>query len=224
MFRAIALSLAQLGDPPILRVLVQSLAITLALFVALGGVVWWGTEAMIARMTDVESGVLAGAVAVATVVLALWFTFRAIAILVVGLFADTIVEAVEARHYPEARAEARPVPFARSLAMGLGSAGRFVAVNLLLSPLYLILLATGVGTAALFFAANAWLLGRDLGDMVAARHMAPEATRDWRRTTGPRRFLLGLAGTGLFVVPILNILAPVLGAAVATHQFHGRRK
>lgn len=223
MFRAFALSLAQFGDPPILRVLVQSLAITLALFVALGGAAWWGAEAMIARMTGVESGALAGAVAVAAVVLALWFTFRAIAILVVGLFADTIVEAVEARHYPEALASARPVPFARSLAMGLGSAGRFVAVNLLLSPLYLILLATGIGTAALFFAANAWLLGRDLGDMVAARHVAPEAMRDWRRTTGARRFLLGLAGTGLFVVPILNILAPVLGAAMATHQFHGRR-
>lgn len=223
MFRAFALSLAQLGDPPILRVLIQSLAITLALFVVFGGAVWWGAEALIARRTGIESGALAGAVAVAAVVLALWFTFRAIAILVFGLFADTIVEAVEARHYPEALASARPVPFARSLAMGLGSAGRFVAVNLLLSPLYLILLATGVGTAALFFAANAWLLGRDLGDMVAARHVAPEAIRDWRKTTGPRRFLLGLAGTGLFVVPVFNILAPVLGAAMATHQFHGRR-
>ncbi len=223
MFRAFALSLAQLGDPPILRVLVQSFAITLALFVALGGAVWWAASAIMASAAGIHSGTLAGAVAVVTVILALWFTFRAIAILVVGLFADTIVEAVEARHYPAALASARPVPFARSLAMGLKSAARFVAVNLLLSPLYLILLATGIGTAALFFAANAWLLGRDLGEMVAARHMPPAAMRDWRGTTRPRRFLLGLAATGLFVVPLLNILAPVLGAAMATHQFHGRR-
>ncbi len=223
MFRAFALSLAQLGDPPILRVLVQSLAITLALFVALGGAVWWGTSAAMAAVAGIHSGALAGVVAVVAVVLALWFTFRAIAILIVGLFADTIVEAVEARHYPDALARARPVPFARSLVMGLTSAARFVAINLLLSPLYLVLLATGVGTAALFFAANAWLLGRDLGDMVAARHMPAEAMRDWRRTTRPRRFLLGLAATGLFVVPLLNVLAPVLGAAMATHLFHGRR-
>ena len=82
---------------------------------------------------------------------------------------------------------------------------------------------TGVGTALLFFAVNAWLLGRDLGDMVASRHLAPAAMRTWRTATGGRRFLLGLAGTGLFVVPGVNILAAVIGAAMATHLFHGGR-
>ena len=220
MFRAFALSLAQLGDPPILKVLAQSAGLTLLVFAALGGIVWFSAEAAIAWGTGVHSGALAGVVAVVALVLALWFAFRAVAILVVGLFADTIVAAVEARHYPQALASAKPVPFARSLAMGGRSAARFLAVNALLLPLYLILLATGIGTAALFFAANAWLLGRDLGDMVAARHLPVAALPGWRKRTGARRFLLGLAGTGLFVVPGLNILAPVLGAAMATHLFH----
>ncbi len=54
-------------------------------------------------------------------------------------------------------------------------------MNLLLSPLYLILLVTGVGTALAFFLVNGWLLGRDLGDMVAARHMPRDELRGWRR-------------------------------------------
>lgn len=107
--------------------------------------------------------------------------------------------------------------------MALASAGRFIAVNLMLAPLYLVLLATGIGTAALFLAANAWLLGRDLGDMVSARHLPPEAMRDWRQATAARRFLLGLAVTILFLVPFANILAPVIGAALATHVYHRSR-
>ncbi|UVO50047.1 EI24 domain-containing protein [Sphingomonas sp. SUN019] len=221
MFRAFALSLGQLGDRPVLAVLAKSLALTLVIFVVLGAGVWWGTQALLASWT--YGGALASAAALVVTVLALWLLFRAVAILVIGVLADDVVAAVEAKHYPVAVASARAVPLHRSLNMGLRSAARFVGVNLLLLPLYIVLLATGIGTAALFFAANAFLLGRDLGDMVAARHMDAAAMREWRRTNGARRFLLGLAGTGLFVVPVLNILAPVLGAAMATHLFHGNR-
>jgi len=107
--------------------------------------------------------------------------------------------------------------------MGLRSAGRVVLVNLVMLPVYLLLLATGIGTAAAFFVVNGWLLGRDLGDMVAARHLDRAGTDQWRRATAPRRFLLGLGNTALFVVPVVNLLAPVLGAAMATHLFHRSR-
>lgn len=222
MFGALALSFAQLGDRAVLGVLAKSLALTLAVFALLGVGVWWGVDALLASWT--WHGTLASAAALLVTVLALWLLFRAVAVAIVGLFADTIVAAVEAKHYPDALASAHDVPFARSLRMGLGSAGRFVAVNLLLLPLYLVLLATGIGTAALFLAVNAWLLGRDLGDMVAARHLPAEALGGWRRATAARRFLLGLAATALFLVPFLNILAPVLGAAMATHLFHRSRR
>ena len=202
-------------------VLVRSLTLTLALFVLAGAGAWWGADRLIARSAWHDS--LAAAAGVVITLLALWLAFRAVAIAVIGLFADSIVEAVERRHYPAALATARPVSLARGLRMGIGSAARFVAVNLILSPVYVALLVTGVGTAALFFAINAWLLGRDLGDMVAARHLPPAAMRGWRAATGPRRFLLGLAATALFVVPLLNILAPLIGAAMATHMFHGSR-
>lgn len=222
MFGALALSLAQLGDRPVLGVLAKSLAVTLGLFALLGTGVWWGTDALLT--TWAWHGTVASAAAFVATALALWLLFRAVAIAVLGLFADTIIAAVEAKHYPLALTSARDVPFAQSLRMGLGSAARFVMANLLLLPAYVMLLATGIGTAALFLAVNAWLLGRDLGDMVSARHMTSAAMVDWRRGTTARRFLLGLAVTGLFLIPILNILAPVLGAAMATHLFHRSRR
>lgn len=223
MLRAFLLSLGQLGDPPVLRVLAKSLAVTLAIFAGLGVLVWWGTQALAAGWAGTGAGGIATALALLITVLALWLLFRAVAVAVVGLFADEVVAAVEVRHYPSALATARPVPFARGLAMGARSAARVVLVNVLLLPVYAVLLATGVGTAAAFFLVNAWLLGRDLGDMVAARHLDRAALPAWRRRTGPQRFLLGLGATGLFVVPFVNLLAPVLGAAMATHLFHRRR-
>jgi len=217
MIRAFFLSLGQLGDPPVLRVFVKSMAVTLLVFAGLGVGLWWVSRSLL------RTDGIAAALALAGTILALWLLFRAVAIAVVGIFADEVVAAVEARHYPAALASARPVPFHRGLAMGLTSAVRVVGVNVLMLPIYAALLVTGIGTAAAFFLVNGWLLGRDLGDMVAARHMDASAMRGWRATTRAQRFLLGLANTGLFVVPLLNIAAPVLGAAMATHFFHRGR-
>jgi CysZ protein len=224
MIRAFFLSLGQLGDPAIRRVLIRSLAVTFAIFAAAGVVLWWSVRTALAQWTVAQAGTWSAALTVVIEVLALWLAFRAVAIAVVGVFADDIVAAVEARHYPQALASARPVPIARGMAMGLGSATRVIAINLILLPVYVVLLVTGVGTAAAFLLVNAWLLSRDLGDMVAARHMDRAAMRRWRKATGPGRFLLGLAAAALFVVPGLNLLAPVLGASMATHFFHRRRQ
>ena len=130
MIRSLLLALGQLGDPPILRVFAKSMALTLLIFVVVGIGVWWGTQAMLAtwlgaQSADMSSGI-AALFALFVTALALWLVFRVVAIAVVGIFADDVVAAVEARHYPAALATARPVPFARGVAMGLRSALRVV--------------------------------------------------------------------------------------------------
>ncbi len=223
MLRYLFLSIGQLGDRAVLRVFAKSMAATLALF-AVGGIgVWWATQWLLARWIGDGATGWATAFAAVVTILALWLLFRAAAVAVIGIFADEVVVAVERRHYPQALAGARSVPFARSLTMGLRSAGRVVGINLLLLPLYIVLLATGVGTAAAFFVVNGWLLGRDLGDMVAVRHLDRQGVTAWRQATAGRRFLLGLVDAALFVVPVVNLAAPILGAAMATHLFHARR-
>ena len=223
MFRALILSIEQLGDRPILAVLLKSLLLTLAVLATLGVGLWFAVRALAAAWLDASGSQLAATIAVIGSLALGWVLFRAVAIAVIGLFGDTIVVAVEAKHYPEMLATARDVPFGQSLRMGLGSAGRSLLVNLVLIPAYLVLLVTGIGTPILFFAANGWLLGRDLMDMVAARHLAGDEMKSWRNSTSLSRFALGLIVTGLLSVPGINLVAPVLGAAMATHLFHGRK-
>ena len=225
MVQALLLSIGQLFDRRIVAVFAKSMLVTLAIFVALGAGLWFGIEYLLATYFSASQSMasLAAATAILIALLGAWLLFRIVAIAVIGVFADEVVHAVEAKHYPDRFAEARNLSFARSAAMGLQSAGRALLINLILSPLYLILLITGVGTPIAFFIVNSWLLGRDLGDMVAVRHMPARDLQRWRRTTRMARFATGAAGTGLFFIPFANLIAPIVGAAMATHLFHRRK-
>jgi uncharacterized protein involved in cysteine biosynthesis len=224
MLPALFLSIGQLGDKRIVAVFLKSFLLTLIVLGAIGVGAFYGVRHLLlwlhtsSSLANVSAGIvlLLGALHV-------WILFRAVAIASVGIFADQVVDAVEARHYPAAAGSARDLGFARSLAMGLGSALRTIGANLLLLPLYLILIVTGVGTPIAFFLVNAWLLGRDLGDMVGARHLDRDALRKWRGRTFFRRFLLGALSEALLLVPFVNLAAPVLSAAMAAHLYHRGR-
>jgi CysZ protein len=226
MLSALALALGQLGDPRIRRVLARSLLLTLLLFVSAAALLGWslvGSNPCGWGPLHGECVIGGGAapLALAFLIAGLWFLFPAVAIGVIGFFSDEVVAAVEARHYPGAAG--RDLRFGRSLAMGLRSAGRLLLWNLLALPFYLLLLVTGIGPFLLFFAVNAFALGRDLGEMVAARHLDGAALERWLAATRLRRALLGLIATWLFMIPFANLLAPVLGAAAATHLYHRRK-
>ena len=218
---AFVLALAQLGDPRVLRVLAKSLLITLAIFALLGLALWrglaWALE-IFAADYGAELGALA---AVVLAVIAGWLLFRIVALAVLQFFADEVVLAVETRHYPAAAAGARQLPFREDLRNALGGAVRAVIANLVALPFALVLLVTGVGTALLFWAVNAWLLGRELEDMAWLRH---RHERDSRSPVGAAtRFALGGIVAAMLLVPFANLLAPVVGAAAATHLVHRRK-
>ena len=119
-----------------------------------------------------------------------------------------------------AAAAARKVGLAEEARIALGAAGRAILANLIALPFALALLFTAIGPAVVFWAVNAWLLGRELVDMVWLRHRpAPGVPAPVGKA---ERFLLGGAIAALFMVPFANLLAPVLGAAAATHLIHGR--
>src|SRR5690606_41942855 len=128
--------------------------------------------------------------------------------------------AVERRSYPAAAADARKLGLAEETRIALRGAARALVANLIALPFALALLFTAIGPAVVFWAVNAWLLGRELVDMVWLPHPpAPGAPSPVGRA---ERFLLGGAVAALFMVPFANLLAPVLGAAAATHLVHGR--
>jgi uncharacterized protein involved in cysteine biosynthesis len=62
------------------------------------------------------------------------------------------------------------------------------------------------------------LVGRDLQDMVWLRHRRDKA--EAAPVGRAERWLLGAAVTALLTVPLVNFIAPLLGAAAATHLIH----
>ncbi|MEQ1687487.1 MAG: EI24 domain-containing protein [Sphingopyxis sp.] len=217
LMKAVALSLRQLADARTFRLMMMVAALTVAIIAGLGLVGW---QALLHWLVPRFSGWIgpdeAAGIAILLTLLIGWFAFRAIAMAVMGLFTDGIIESVEEDHYPELAARAVPVSFARGVTMGLRSAARALGWNMLAAPAYIALLVTGVGTLVLAVAINAVLLGRDLELMAAARHPA----------LGPQplargeRFKLGLVAALAFIVPVLNIFAPVFSAALAVHMLH----
>lgn len=217
--RAFALGLGQLSDPAILRVLAKSLLATLAVFAVLGVLAWQGLSATLASYAAGYEG-LSGLIAIVLTVIGGWLLFRVVALAVLQFFADDVVRAVERRHYAAAAA-VPDLPFSAELSASARGLLRTVAVNAVVLPFALLLLVTGVGTALLLWAANAWLLGRELTEMVWLRHRG--GAHDLAPVSGATRFMLGGIVAALLIVPFVNLLAPLLGAAAATHLVHRGR-
>ena len=219
MLAAFTLALGQLGDRRILAVLGKSLALTVAVF----GVAAVAVYLAVAQWTpgDGNGGFVAAALVGLVLIVLLWFAFRLVALAVLQLFGDDVVRAVEARHYPAAAASARALGWREELRIGLRSLGRSLGYNLLALPVALLLLVTGVGTVVVFAAVNAVLLGRELTEMVALRHRDDSGAAPLPGLA--TRTLLGAVVVGMLLVPFVNLLAPVLGAAAATHLVHRRR-
>lgn len=217
---AFARALGQIGDRRVLGLLLKSMGVTLAIFAALGVVLWRGSAALIATYAA-GWGELAGLAALLLGIIGGWLLFRVVALAVLQFFADDVVRAVEARHYPAQAAMARDLPFAEDARNALGGVARAVLLNLVALPFALLLLVTGIGTALLFWAVNAWLLGRELTDMVWVRHRPSKDAVP--PLTALTRFALGGIVAAMLLVPFVNLLAPVLGAAAATHLVHNRK-
>lgn len=220
---SVALGLRQLFDGAVLRILLKSIAVTIVLFliVATGGwflvdglLVWGGLEDRLFT----GAGAIRGALSALLALVGLWLVWRIVAMAVIQFFADEVVQAVEARHYPAQADLARDLPMAEQARNALGSAGRALLANLVALPFALVLLFTGVGTFALFLLVNAVLVGRELQDMVWLRHCHDPG--QCAPVGKVERFLLGGIIAAMLAVPFVNFLAPVLGAAAATHLVH----
>lgn len=222
---ALGRSVGQLTDPAILKVLAKSIAITLVLLLVAGGGIWFAfagvTDWLLEGSPDRWLSGLLSALGAILGLLSVWLLIRIVALAVVQFFADEIVQAVERKHYPEARSSARSLDWREELANSAKSTGRTILVNLAALIVAIPLLLTAIGPAILFFVVNAWLLGRELLDLAWIRH---RHSVDARPPIGAlERLLLGATIAGLLLVPFVNLLAPVIGAAAACHLVHRKK-
>ena len=216
-------AVAQLRDPRFLGVLLKALAITviglaLVFWAVMAGLGWLLPESValpwigpVRFLDDLASLAAVGLMLVLSVVLMV-----PTAAAVVGFFLEEVAEAVEAEHYPGLAPVAGP-----GLSAQVGDALRFfalvVAVNLAALVVYLLLppLAPFV-----FWLVNGFLLGREYFQLVAMRRLGPEGAARLRRANAGRIWLAGTAMAVPLSVPVLNLLVPILGVAVFTHQLH----
>jgi uncharacterized protein involved in cysteine biosynthesis len=71
-----------------------------------------------------------------------------------------------------------------------------------------------------FWLVNGYLLGREYFQLVAMRRLGAAGAANLRRHFGPRIWLAGVLMAVPLSVPVLNLIVPVIGVAVFTHQFH----
>jgi CysZ protein len=219
MLRAIALAIGQIFHPSSIGVLAKVAALTVLVFALLGtGLFFLFDRWLMPMIGAAPDSLIAAVLGFGLAMLGAFFLFRAVAMVVIGLFTDGIVDAVEHDHYPDEAKVAHPIGLAAGLRLGLRSGLRAIGWNLLALPFYLALLITGVGTLLLVLAVNTLILGRDFEAMVAARHPSARA----KPLSSSDRLLLGLVPAVLFVIPIVNLAAPIVGAALAVHLFHLR--
>lgn len=222
MIQAIIMAFQSLADSRVQRLLIRVILLTLLAFLVLGFALWWVMGWGMAWMGLDRFGVSAdnasvfGAfLAAATTIFSTLLLFRIVAVAITWVFADDIIDAVEDRHYPKHAMTGKRPGLVSGAAMALRSIVRVIGYNLLALPVYVLLLVTGVGTAIAFLLVNALLLGRDLEDMLVARHGKEHGTM--RKLP---RLLLGLTGTVGMMVPFFNLIVPVLATAAAVHMAH----
>ncbi len=157
----------------------------------------------------------------AVVTVGSYFLFPGIVTMVMSVLADQIAGAVEDEYYPN-RPGTRKVPVGDVMWSATKLTILMIMINLLAAIPYLILFffTASTGALLLFIAINGYLLGREYYEMVAIRHVNSRAVHTSRITHSGKVFVAGAIIAGMFLVPFLNILAPIIGAAMMTHIVH----
>lgn len=230
MLTDFAKATAQLTDPKMRRVLWFGILGALAVFTVIWAIVWWllinvdpASIWGLATIIDWMGGLfdwLAGFAFTGTLLVATFLMFPAVVTIVVGLFLDQVAEVVEQRHYPELGE-----PRKQALLETLGSTVKFAAIvillNVLVLPFYLILIFIPGANLLLYYLLNGYLIGREFFELAAFRRMDRAEARQLRKAYRGKVMMAGVMLTFLMTVPVVNLLAPVLGAAFMVHVTQG---
>lgn len=221
MLKAIVKAVAQfITDPRLWLVVAASAVVALLCFSG----VWWGVRegvVWVAGRWPKYAGWLKYGQGTLGFITAL-LLFPATFVLVASFFQEIVADLVEAEHYPELP-PADGAPLRTAILAALRFFALMVTVNVIALPFYLALMWLAGSGALLMLAVNGLLAGREYYEIVALRRMSRYDMDVSRRKNRGAYFLTGLCIAGLGLIPVVNLLVPVLGIAVMVHLFHGRR-
>lgn len=212
MFEAARAALPEILSPPFRRVLWKILALTLGIL----ALVWIGLDKVIIAQIAVPYPWLATLLTFLTGIglfLGLAFFVAPVSSLVAGFFLDDLAERVEK---DTTGSSGRALPAGQAVWL----ASKFAAVSLLMNFIALLVFLLPGVNLAVFFVANAYLLGREYFELAALRYRPFAEVQDMRRRHKLYIFACGFLIAGFVVVPILNLLTPLFGTAfmVRIHQ------
>lgn len=218
MFSALSKAIGQLSDPRTRGALWLGIGGALLVMLVLGVGAGFG----IANIPPTGMGwldwLIRGISAVGTVG-AIWFLFPTTVLIVTSLLLERVALAVEARHYPGLPAP-RDVPLSEDIKGSVVLALKGLGLNLLFLPAYIFL---PVISWALFVALNGYLIGREYYQQVALRRMALGDVEPSFRAQRSRYWLAGALIAALGLVPLVNLLIPIIATALFVHLFQTRR-
>ncbi len=235
MFKSLSRAFSQSFDPAFRRVFNRSLLYSVVTFIAVWLASWfaldWAGEWLVAWFRD-WSGPgfwldamewLVDIAAIGAIAIASFFLFPAVMVTIMALLLDDIAQAVERRYYPDLP-PAREQPLSEALLGNVIFVAVTLILNLLVLPLYLVLIWIPPLNLVLFYLLNGYLLGREYFEMVAVRRLDLPATKRLRRGNRGRVIMAGAVITFLLTIPLVNLITPIIATAFMLHTFEDLRR
>ena len=204
-------ALGQLTDSRLTRILVRVIVLSMLVFVALGVGLAFLLEWDVLTETPGVKQAMAWLGGIAVIV-ATFFLFPVVVSVMLGFYLEAIAAVVEARHYPG-------LPAAKGLGLitGTWASLRFLLKALIVNLLVLFALLIPALYPFVWLVANGYLLGREYFELVALRRLSLGEARGLRRSHRFSTMFGGLLGTLMFLIPVVNLLAPVILTMAMVH-------
>ena len=141
-----------------------------------------------------------------------YFFFAGIHGAFVGIFIDDILDAIHQKHYPEMPWQ-KPPSMIRSFLFTARILFLTIFLNIIASPLLFIgwfIPPIGLSFQVIL---NGYLLGKEYGQLVEFRIPASQVN-----SPTPKYFANGIMASVIWIVPFINLLAPILLAGSVLHS------
>jgi len=145
--------------------------------------------------------------------------FPPIATVFMSIYLDDIVDAVENKYYPARRAGKR-LGIGHLAYLAVRLAFMIILLNIIVIPLYIFFFWLPFVPLIIFYTLNSYLLGWGYYEMVAVRHLGIKEAGRHRKSIRGQVLGGGFVITLLYTFPVINLTAPILGAAILAHLFH----
>ncbi len=147
----------------------------------------------------------------------IFFAFGSVQTAFLGLFLDDVVTATRDKNHPTIQLDAPP-PLSKSSWASAQFLTLSLSVNALILPIVLIgWFLPPIGLIVQLIA-NGYLFGKEYEEIIAVRFQTENRLDPLKRT------IFGTATAALFLVPVLNFVAPVISAAAFTNYIASRNK